>query len=152
MKDIKFRAWCENQKIWLHQEDEDTLIKDLYDLLKSLHYEESKMRDRVIIEQFTGLHDKNGKEIYEGDIVMANGHRLIKSHDASDARRYISSRIKNQYNSVIGVYKFICYWDNNFSQFDFNPTDKRDDIFPDVSDRDYEIIGNIHENSELLNK
>jgi uncharacterized phage protein (TIGR01671 family) len=68
MREIKFRAWDKEKKqmtpsfnLWSLTEDENfNLCLDGYGILYP---------NRVILMQYTGLHDKNGKEIYEGDIV-----------------------------------------------------------------------------------
>ena len=73
--------------------------------------------DSETVGQFTGLTDKNGKEIYEGDIVETdNNFNLIK-------------RIEIKY-----CVETLSFWPTNFVG----------------SISEYYIIGNIHENPELL--
>lgn len=83
-------------------------------------------------QQFTGLLDKNGKEIYEGDINKT--HEVLKygSYKVEDTRlSYNSSNI--QYDMYYGW-----YWED---------TRGEQEHFWDCSQ--IEIIGNIHENPEL---
>ena len=82
------------------------------------------------VGQFTGLLDKNGKEIYEGDIVVYGSHC-----------KHIVEFKHGMFGYTLMDGWFVGYGGN--SNFTFNPLDKSDE---------HEIIGNIHDNPELLNE
>ena len=96
------------------------------------------------VGQFTGLTDKNGVRIFEGDIVRATIER---------AERCQSPRIENGVigYDCIGMIGLILYKDKNgenvWSDF-FNELS----LSGLIEDYYFEIIGNIHDNPELLQK
>jgi len=110
MREIKFRAWdIEGKYIISSTQSMATIIsKELSDIPH--HYK---------IMQYTGLKDKNGKEIYEGDIVKKENNKLYQIKYKEFGFQAIDNLGQNWY--LTDWYK--C-----------------------------EIIGNIYENPELLEK
>ena len=115
-REIKFRIW------------DKQFNKFLYQLPEKHHLD----WERFDIQQFTGLLDKQGKEIFEGDIIDWENRKQIKKGISQIAYKY---QIIFEEGSFIGV------------------GDKR--IGSKVKlDKDFlssfEVIGNIYENPELL--
>lgn len=89
--------------------------------------------DEYIVEQSTGLKDANGKEIYEGDILATSSRivgKLITDYLKVDWREDYAGFFCGEKQ----MYACLSEWDNDI---------KYPQTFP-------EIVGNIHENPELL--
>lgn len=126
MRVPKFRAWDKLGKIMLPVGDIDTSYKLVY-LEEENGYRCERDLDEIELMQFTELKDKNSKEIYEGDIVIAWSQGVKGTFE-------IKRRID-------GLWLLYPAWKDG--QFWYlSPTeDGRETI---------EIIGNIYENHELL--
>lgn len=121
-REIKFRAWHKDLKK-MFKIGQITLEKGTWNF-------EPNDRDFIgisipsqpsfVLMQYTGLHDKNGKEIYEGDIVKS--YYYIDTPNGEQER--FNQKVIN-YNDVLCEYKI-----NAFENL--------------------EVIGNIYENPELL--
>lgn len=89
--------------------------------------------NKETVGQFTGLTDKNGKEIYEGDIVLFTWFSYGEYELETEYQGYI--------DFLNGSFLFCCEHGNYpLSELEFD------------SESDIDVIGNIHDNPELLTK
>ena len=124
MREIKFRAWLKGKKIMGEVLGIDILHKEIFFSNEDVDcYEHTDFKD-IELMQYTGLKDKNNKEIYEGDIVKLranHGIGVIKYSDEWGA--FVVEYIKPRPLAVLGMNYY---------------------------EEDIEILGNIYENPELL--
>lgn len=127
MREIKFRAWDKDNKGWLIDISQWTV--------QDLNNSGSLPGDNFTIMQYTGLKDKNGKEIYEGDIVDIG---LWNGTDSIELERGVIN-----WNEKSSAFKWFSVEDD--------PSDENN-YWLTQSDETYrEVIGNIWENGDLLN-
>ena len=117
MREIKFRMWSKDvNRYWYDP-------VNVYDCLKQSKIPEHKgLYDDMVWQQFTGMKDKNGTEIYEGDIVKG----LYKDTD---------------YNHWDEIKASVVYCDR-FAGFSVG--------CENWVKQTIEVIGNVFENPELL--
>lgn len=136
---IKFRAWDKKRQ---EMRSGHNLWLDTFD--GSLHwqfgYDEPMpfLKEDIILMQFTGLHDKNGKEIWEGDIVREIPE--LSGHEDRKRRGIIE-------------------WDNSIASFVVKLLDRDDNAWCQLNEGNpnnstmlkyTEVLGNLYESSELL--
>ena len=126
MREIKFRAWLKEYKNMVSVYEIVFTKKGASVRLNGFHYTHYRTfkHNEIILMQYTGLKDKNEKEIYERDIILIQKRtKFVEWHEETAS------------------------WRLNF--YDNQEFDK---MSPIAFTRVGEIIGNIHENPELLVK
>jgi len=119
---LKFRAWDKLNKSFTYS---DTGYQGHYVLTldgKFQNLQNGSGGDEYVVQQYTGLKDKNGKDIYEGDFIKATS---------------------DQYENENFVGKVI------FDEGSYLTWINKNDI-RGINEDDFEVIGNIFDNPGLL--
>ena len=126
MREIKFRAWVKDRKAIFEVISIDYVSKKVTYIVERtghlLNIRHDKFND-VELMQYTGIKDKDNKEIYEGDILFE-----------SFGERY--------YKVVFENGSFRAEFNGDFDEYSFD--------LIDVVAQGCEIVGNIYENPELI--
>jgi len=152
MREITYKAYLIKQKemVYVHNIDLEHKIIDYYGKngdIYSAYYGTKKKTpaDKCILLEFTGLKDKNGNKIFEGDVVEYefDGTNLYSICGSTIKENIIQRVSEVKYQGT----KYVLYNKNFGGYIDM---DNINNSF--IGDRsiNLEIIGNIHENPELL--
>ena len=149
MRELKFRVWSEEDKQYRTDCSACKLFNGKTGCPATIYNEEG---DRFDIEQYTGLKDKNGKEIYEGDVVHITPYFKKKG-----GKRFMAQK---PYRNPLSVIE----WDDDAGAFSENTYENGEfqiggflfemaldsETLEGTQRHTIEVIGNIHENPELL--
>lgn len=139
MRTIKFRGKRVDNKEWV----EGDLMKHKPFREFRTYIKKSNTGERVWIEvipetvgQFTCLHDKNGKEIYEGDVLKEATPRSHMFKVWNEQGGFVMNQFQDDFKATV---EKISFW---------QPMHDMQNI--SYINTSLEIIGNIHDNPELL--
>ncbi len=127
MRNIKFRAWDIKEKkwikLWTFHFHYDGGLNFITDSTAMNNIYNNRNEDRYILIQYTGLKDKNGKEIYEGDIVKMLSRTFTQVYFSDGGFCVnVGGQLVGLHPDFLGRYRTV------------------------------EVIGNIYEHPELLDK
>lgn len=147
MREIKFRGKNLNTKEWVYGDllqwnDGETaigvhgqFIDDGYHFNEN--YDKTPYVDETTVGQYTGLKDKNGKEIYEGDLIKAPSGRIYAVIFSTWKHEE-----KREFLKIIDIYEHTGWC---ISLDGVNPCELLDSEVCQGS-----VIGNVYDNPELL--
>jgi uncharacterized phage protein (TIGR01671 family) len=134
-RELKFRVWLHDTKKW-----GDVACIEVFNSTGKLEY---LYQDQpYTIQQYTELKDKNGKEIYEGDIVKNARTKVERTEFAKGCFTNHLIEIGEEIGEILFIKPSFCL-SFNYIRYDY--------IMPMcLAEHRYEVIGNVFENPELL--
>ena len=139
MRELKVRAWHKPYKQMCQVESLRFDGNGVYTavLIEEPFYDRKLVEaDEIVIEQFTGLKDRNGTDIYEGDIIQFE---------------FCNEKYYRQiaYNSAIASYEAITVASPTSKKLRQKAKYSFSELYK-ISSKGFKVVGNIHENPELV--
>ena len=160
MREIKFRAWLKEKKEIVNVEEIDFMNKVINYIENDYENNRQEIKgayfENIVLMQYTGLKDKNNKEIYEGDILLSsneNGIFLISINfgDSNIEDSNILTCFQIKIEKTLAGSQYLEYFNNNLieliNKYNIPLEEYNNEKY--ISDG-WWILGNIYENPELL--
>ena len=132
MREILFRGKRKSDEQWIYGRLSYNGLGDTMKIIENNFFKEIQVLSDTI-GQYTGLTDKNGKKIFEGDLLLSNGSLIWLVAFENGA--------------------FVCKderFETFFNFYEHSDYDFKTKSFKSYISEDYKVIGNIHDNPELL--
>lgn len=148
MTPLKFRAWHKKEKLMF----EPDLIGNEGRFVDFKHERglDRYQKNQLEIMQSTGLFDRNGKEIFEGDIIHFKDYDIDPNHRRKDHDKVDEGIAQVVFGHTVAGGE-VGYTHGWWMRIIDNPKYKPFG-FARGMEQEMEIIGNIHENPELLSQ
>ena len=137
MREIEFRAYIKDLNKIFNVKEIDLIFKMIWFEEQNKPRDTMRMIDQCELMQYTGLKDKNGTKIFEGDIVEFNRHRKLPNHTVEPILVKFNNR-----NCAFELYPY----GKNLTTGGGGRLLQLDMM------SECEVIGNIYDNPELLEK
>lgn len=142
-REIKFRVWDKENNsmilsesmvalMWTQGDEPNWIHYNLGSGIEQIHYSNFELM------QFTGLQDKNGKDIYEGDVFWISGYEKILGEKGEMQTRF-----------VVGAGFAIVHFFPTLAQFDLDSRALGTGLWELCNSGSGEVIGNIFEKDNI---
>lgn len=168
-RNIKFRIWWKKHKRWLTEKDYGThcysnwfinpFNGNVVDCVSHDHFAKKLEKyedeqDQFVVEQYARLKDKKGRDIYEGDILINKtsdqdyNKPCVVAWSNYEEVGWSACYTKPEHLKGKGLQEYLILQEG--LKKTFYDVDVYEDFPLTYFYGDYEIIGNVHENLELL--